>query len=243
MPTTWASTAAGSLRRTPITVRAVFRCVASRNRKRPGPGQPQLWLRCVVERRQSRGQLVDDVYGFRCPLLGLQLRLSRPNGQQNARWARFSVALPPGTPKGCFTGLAGEKRRADCLRSNLQRKFGLAPTPLRLCKTPVGVPSGTAEAAQLCESRKAQPGTRLLSPRNAASKRRAGRTPPPRRKAGAAQHTKIGLLSEQLSQAPALSHLVTNRAHRARESPPPHAARATFTAFIPLNRWRQLVDS
>ena len=96
MPTTWASTAAGSLRRTPITVRAVFRCVASRNRKRPGPGQPQLWLRCVVERRQSRGQLVDDVYGFRCPLLGLQLRLSRPNGQQNARWARFSVALPPG---------------------------------------------------------------------------------------------------------------------------------------------------
>ncbi len=27
-----------------------------------------------------------------------------------------------------------------------QRKFGLAPTPLRLCKTPVGVPSGTAEA-------------------------------------------------------------------------------------------------
>ncbi len=26
-----------------------------------------------------------------------------------------------------------------------RRKFGLAPTPLRLCKTPVGVPSGTAE--------------------------------------------------------------------------------------------------
>ena len=39
--------------------------------------------------------------------------------------------------------MLGEKRRADCLRSNLQRKFGLAPTPLRLCKTPVGVPSGT----------------------------------------------------------------------------------------------------
>ena len=28
----------------------------------------------------------------------------------------------------------------------LSEKFGLAPTPLRLCKTPVGVPSGTAEA-------------------------------------------------------------------------------------------------
>ncbi len=241
MPTTWASTAAGSLRRTPITVRAVFRCVASRNRKRPGPGQPQLWLRCVVELRQSRGQLVDVRRGGQCPLPDLRPRRYQPAEQQlPCVW--YSVALPPGTPRGCFTGLAGEKRRADCLRSNLQRKFGLAPTPLRLCKTPVGVPSGTAEAAQLCESRKAQPGTRLLSPRNAASKRRAADATP-RRKAGAAQHTKIGLLSEQLSQAPALSHLVTNRAHRAREPPPPHAARATFTAFIPLNRWRQLVDS
>ena len=32
----------------------------------------------------------------------------------------------------------------------------------------------------------------------------------------------------------------SNRAQRARESPPPHAARATFTAFIPLDRWRRL---
>ena len=32
----------------------------------------------------------------------------------------------------------------------------------------------------------------------------------------------------------------SNRAQRACESPPPHAARATFTAFIPLDRWRRL---
>ena len=42
-----------------------------------------------------------------------------------------------------------------------------------------------------------------------------------------------------LSKCPAFSHLATNRAPWARESPPPHAARATFTAFIPLFRWRR----
>ncbi len=31
---------------------------------------------------------------------GFQLQLSRPTGQQNDRWARFSVALPPGTGRG-----------------------------------------------------------------------------------------------------------------------------------------------
>ena len=210
-----------------------------------GPGLPPPRLRYIVCRRHRRVQLVVVYCGYQCPQLGLQLQLAQ-SAEQQPPCARFSVALPPETPRGCLTGvfsaefkpgLPGEKAG-----TRRQRKFGLAPTPLRLCKTPVGVPSGTAEAAQLCESRKAQPGTRLLSPRNAASKRRAADATP-RRKAGAAQHTKIGLLSEQLSQAPALSHLVTNRAHRAREPPPPHAARATFTAFIPLNRWRQLVDS
>ncbi len=32
----------------------------------------------------------------------------------------------------------------DWVANHQPRKFGLAPTPLRLCKTPVGVPSGTA---------------------------------------------------------------------------------------------------
>ncbi len=32
--------------------------------------------------------------------------------------------------------MLGEKRRADCLRSNLQRKFGLAPTPLKAVQNP-----------------------------------------------------------------------------------------------------------
>ena len=34
----------------------------------------------------------------------------------------------------------------DWVANHQPRKFGLAPTPLRLCKTPVGVPSGTAKA-------------------------------------------------------------------------------------------------
>ncbi len=47
--------------------------------------------------------------------------------------------------------------------------------------------------------------------------------------------------TQPLSKCPAFSHLATNRAHWARESTPPHAARATFTSFIPLCRWRRLV--
>ena len=44
---------------------------------------------CVgLKRRQQRIQLGVDGGQFQCPLLGLRLRLSRPNGQQNVRWAR-----------------------------------------------------------------------------------------------------------------------------------------------------------
>ncbi len=44
--------------------------------------------------------------------------------------------------QGVFAPLANPHRFLACPL----RKFDLAPTPLRLCKTPVGVPSGTAEA-------------------------------------------------------------------------------------------------
>ncbi len=37
------------------------------------------------------------------------------------------------------------------------RKFGPSPTPLRLCKTPVGVPSGTAEAGNAKHRETARP--------------------------------------------------------------------------------------
>ncbi len=44
--------------------------------------------------------------------------------------------------QGVFAPLANPHRFLACPL----RKFGPSPTPLRLCKTPVGVPSGTAEA-------------------------------------------------------------------------------------------------
>ena len=81
-------------------------------RGRPGPGLPrrrkQQKRQCIAQCRHQRVQLVVDIYGLQRPLLGLQLRLSRPNGQQNARWARFSVAVPPGRgyPLGGLLGLS-----------------------------------------------------------------------------------------------------------------------------------------
>ncbi len=51
---------------------------------------------------------------------------------------------------------------------------------------------------------------------------------PPRGRGRAARKNWSSLA---LPLASAFSHLTTNCAHRARESPPPHAARATFTSF------------
>ena len=127
----------------------------------------------------------------------LGLLLSRPNGQQNARWARCvasrcrwalqpglsgeksgsaslashtpsgpnplgenqSLSSPPLKPRGLLLSVmrqkVGKERSQgvfaplaippDWAANHQPRKFGLAPIPLRLCKTPVGVPSGTAE--------------------------------------------------------------------------------------------------
>ena len=62
------------------------------------------------------------------------------------------------------------------------RKFGPSPTPLRLCKTPVGVPSGTAEAGD--SKRVATCSANVLRPKLgpfylALPSRRGGRPPPP----------------------------------------------------------------
>ncbi len=87
--------------------------------------------------------------------LGFQLRLSRPTGQQNALWARFSVALPP------EIGMTLGTRR---LQLALQR------------------PLASTEKLQF-ESNRAQ---------------RARESPPPHAARGAARHSKTRLFSAKL---------------------------------------------
>ena len=73
------------------------------------------------------------------------------------------VGVPSGTePRPGWRGLARPTvavvQLADRLRTAGRiciTLFGLAPTPLRLCKTPIGVPSGIAEAARCKASRRA----------------------------------------------------------------------------------------
>ena len=122
VPTTCTSATEGSARRTTLAVGTVFSCVASRNRERtlgtrkpefalqknaaPGPGLPPPRQRYIVCRRLRRVHLVvDDSDGeWLCPLLELQLQLAR-SAEQQLPCVRFSVALPPGTPTGCLTGV------------------------------------------------------------------------------------------------------------------------------------------
>ncbi len=120
-----------------------------------------------VLRRQISAKL------FRFPLLyGNYVRriLSPMSGASGG-------ALPRGTPTGRFVGLFSVKRGANgnsrsVIEAGLmpaslarpvgsqflylllcpQRKFGLAPTPLRLCKTPVGCPAAPHRPATLSES-------------------------------------------------------------------------------------------
>ena len=81
--------------------------------------------------------------------------------------------------------------------------------------------------------------TSYLSPRNAAPKRRAADATPRRKAAilAALERPPLAMAEKQLNQTrplskcPAFSHFAANRDRRSRESPPPHAARATFTSF------------
>ncbi len=68
-----------------------------------------------------------------------------------------SLSSPPLKPRGLLLSVMRQKvgkdrSQGDChplghppdwVANHQQRKFGPSPTPLRLCKTPVGVPSGT----------------------------------------------------------------------------------------------------
>jgi hypothetical protein len=114
-------------------VRAVFRCVASRNRER-GPLGP----------------------GTKPP--------SPPSGP-NPLGENQSLSSPPLKPRGLLLSVMRQKvgkERSQGVFAPLAnphrflacplRKFDLAPTPLRLCKTPVGVPSGTRPRATATEA-------------------------------------------------------------------------------------------
>ncbi len=73
-----------------------------------GPGLPRRYeyprFRWIACRRRQRVQLVVVHCGYQCPQLGLRLQLAQ-SAEQLRPCERFSVALPPGTPKGCFTGV------------------------------------------------------------------------------------------------------------------------------------------
>jgi hypothetical protein len=129
---------------------------------------------CVgLKRRQQRIQLGVDGGQFQCPLLGLRLRLSRPNGQQNVRWARrilpssqagpnplgenitffLSPAQAAGAPTFCDAAESKQRSQPRGLRPLGQpppvlpslAKPSCGPPPAVLCKASsnLRVPSGT----------------------------------------------------------------------------------------------------
>ncbi len=200
-----------------------FACRAARPRASATPEITKDTVRGIasaeagtVGRRRRRVQLVVDGVRRLCPLLVLQLRLSRPPDQQNARWARFSVALPPGTPTGCLAGHPAEKSPAfacraapgpdrggggsrdptgrNCsayrpLMNHQQRKFSPSPTPLEAVQTPGWSAQRHRQGRRCKASRQVQPQARPRSPHD-------GRRHP-RRKAGAARHSKTGVCSDK----------------------------------------------
>ena len=94
--------------------------------------------------------------GLRAKKRVSQFGLPHPVGAQPSR-GEYNFFLSParaaGAPTFCDATESRQRTQPRGLRplghpptTATRRKFGLAPTPLRLCKTPVGVPSGTAEA-------------------------------------------------------------------------------------------------
>jgi hypothetical protein len=178
MPTAWASTPTGSVRRATITVRTVFSCVASRNRG---------W---------ARG-------GFTLEPGGLSVRenlLRLACGAVELWGLNDSLSSPPLKPRGLLLSVmrqkvGKERSQGDC--------------------HPLGHPPLLPELG-----------------RNNSSKTPRGRVAlPPGR--GVPRGTRKLELTWHSPLAPTEKlQLESNRAHRARESPPPRAARATFTTFF-----------
>ena len=122
--TAWTSAPAGSIRNSTTTVRTVFRCVASRNRG-----------------------------------VGAQRILPSSRARPNPLGENQSLSSPPLKPRGLLLSVmrqkVGKERSQEVFaplanprffRTTPPEKVRPVAHPLRLCKTPVGVPSGTAEA-------------------------------------------------------------------------------------------------
>ena len=151
--------------------------------------------------------------GFRCPagrhpacFRGHSVKPSGPYPLGKNQ----SLSSPPLEPRGLLLSVmrqkVGKERSQEgcaplanphCFLACPLRKFGPSPTPLRLCKTPVGVPSGTAEAGDSTSRDTAPPFSAQIFPL------RTDATP-----------LRTGLLLE-------------NRDRRSRAPPPPPAEGAT----------------
>ena len=126
----------GSVRRAAATVGTVFRCVASRKRGGRWARQPslrakkrvsQFCLPVPVEPQPSRGESIS----FLSPAQAAEAPTFCHATESRQRTQPRGLPPPWLTPNVFWPALS--------------ESSALRPPPLRLCKTPVGVPSGTAE--------------------------------------------------------------------------------------------------
>ena len=136
----------GSARSTAITVRSVFSCVASRNRggsigpPPAGFAEKNPTFECRAAPGLPRGEASTRATLW-VAVVQLTAHLQTTNRESSA-----SGAVPSGTPIG-----------PDGQESSARR-----PHPLRLCKTPIGVPSGTDRAG---DAKHRERLSKILSPK------------------------------------------------------------------------------
>ena len=133
----------GSVRRAAATVGTVFRCVASRNRERVFYwGSLRLISNRACGQKSGSASLASHTPSGPNPLGEYQSLSSPPLEPRGLLLSVMRQKVGKERSQGGFAPLANPHRFLACHL----RKFGPSPTPLKLCKTPVGVPSGTAEA-------------------------------------------------------------------------------------------------
>ncbi len=189
MSTSCSSTSVESTHSASITVRSVFSCVASRKREAAGPrdeasrspsgpnplgenitlSSPPLEprglllsvMRQKVGKERSQGVFAPLANPRRnCPNLAKPSCGPTPAG--NATSAD-ELRAPPGVAVARATRRVAVVQLIDRLQTLLGENSAL-PTPLRLCKTPVGVPSGTAEAGDSASRYFPAPSSAKISP-------------------------------------------------------------------------------
>ena len=135
--------------------------------------------------RVPSGTLTDEKR--RAEASGSFAKKAQPSSAERHRDRRSHAPEPPPATGATSTGSvlpALAPRRISLFANRLQNLLGESsarrPPPLRLCKTPVGVPSGTAEAGDSTNRDKFSPKLRPHVFLRAMPPRRGGRpTPPP----------------------------------------------------------------